>query len=184
MGFQQNIKKLGSLRAHSVAAGFTIIELLVVMMMSGAALGLLLPAVTDLNRPYIKTNAIAKFMADLGRAQNHAITVGCSVDVTFSGNGYTYHCSYATDALVCPSNSSDACKIFTESLDDKIEIEPVPALNTVWHFNSRGLLVDEDGVLTEASMEFRFLRRGSTEIFDAYADAEVLTTGVVSYIMS
>jgi type II secretory pathway pseudopilin PulG len=184
MGSLKNIKKLGSFRAHSAAAGFTVLELLVVMMMSGAALGLLLPAVTDLNRPYIKTNALAKFMADLGRAQSHAITVGCQVDLTLSENGYTYHCSYATNNAVCPDNHSQACRIFTETLDKKIQIEPVPALNTVWYFNSRGLLVNEEGTLVEADIEFRYLRKGTDDTFDAYADAEVLTTGVVSYIMS
>ena len=184
MGSIKNTKKQSSIRAHSVAAGFTILELLVVMMMSGAALGLLLPAVSDLNRPYIKTNALAKFMADLGRAQSHAITVGCQVDLTLTDNGYSYHCHYATDTGVCPDNSSQACRIFSEALDSKIQIEPIPAENTVWHFNSRGLLVDDSGTLVEADIQFRFLRKGSTDTFDAYADAEVLTTGVVSYVMS
>ena len=89
------------LRARANSGGFTLVELIVVMVVLAIAAAMIVPYALDNND--LKATAAARLLSgDLEYAQNQAITYQNPVTVTFDTTNETYTLSNASGTLVEP----------------------------------------------------------------------------------
>ncbi len=173
------VLKKGITRQVSGERAFTLLELIASMFILSLALAMVVPASIDTFRTYERADAMSQVMSDIGRAQNRAISEGCRVILNWSTSTYNYGCDYVPYDTTAPYAADEAG--VTGYLNNIIHIVPDPSSNTSWFFNSRGMLTTSDGVLTTGSFDLQITARDGSGVFGKFADASVLTTGVVTY---
>jgi len=108
--------------ARRRATGFTLVELVVMIIVLAIAAAMILPQVTGMSEVAAQS-AARRAVADLEYAQNHAVVSQASVSVTFNtaANSYRVHLSNESDPLIHPITK----KAYEVDLDTEIGCEGV-----------------------------------------------------------
>jgi prepilin-type N-terminal cleavage/methylation domain-containing protein len=154
--------------------GVTLVELLVVLSITGILAGVALPQISDLKASFNRLNARSYFVQDLKRSQAEAITQGCRGILVIAANGesYSFGCDYLSyDTTVPPVHDGAS---FVRNLPPNIRVASTEPLI----FNSRGQAVDVNFIISNATVSFSEWNGSG---YEQFATGTLLGTGAFSF---
>ncbi len=154
--------------------GFTLLQLIVVLVLSSIVAGLGTPELVKMKEAFSRFNARSSLLEDIKRAQAQTITEGCRGVFAIAPDGKSY--SFGCDYLNYDSNplpQPDAVS-FGRSLPTRVYL----SVSTPIIFDSRGQAVDTSGIVNNSIVTLSEGPSGSGIVF---ATGTLLGTGVFNY---
>lgn len=128
--------------------GFTLYEVLMVLVITAVLGAIAVPQLAELNRPMYRMNARSGVIQDMKRAQAESITKGCRGILKFfnDGRNYSFGCDFLPYDVAIPPSADNIT--FSREFPGLIK---ATAENTMI-FNSHGQSVDADGIISNAQV--------------------------------
>lgn len=137
-------------RLATAEQGFSLIELVVVMVIMGILAATALADTDDLMASFRRSNGVNQVEFDLRRARADAIANGSRVIVGLGTGGETY--TYGLDTL--PFSDPAVADTQEHNRDLPKNVSVTTTVDLI--FDSRGYLIDVDGVLQTATLSIRY----------------------------
>lgn len=156
------------------SGGFTIFELLVVMLITSVMAYTVLPQFSTLSGTFKRMNAMSFVLQDIKRAQAETITHGCRgiLRINSDQESYYFGCDYlAYDSTIPPAPDSTT---FARYLPEGVKL----SVSDTIIFNSRGEATLYDGTITSLNVSLSQTVGSSADVF---ATGTLYGTGVFSY---
>ena len=138
-----NSNRYAQQRQHG-EAGFTLIELVIVVSIITLIMGFALMSLQGLYQAYDRNNLIQEFMFDTRRAKNEALAEGARVIFTFGANDYTV----GIDRPPYDLSGAPDDTLWIKNYERNVSVSS----NDSFIFDSRGMLIDVNGNLSSPTV--------------------------------